>query len=290
MAKGAIKIPVGLARGKLITDCTVAELEDACDVVEAKICASTSEASIAKHRRFVNAARPLLKKRKLPTGCFETTEDANRALRDAAEVGHLVAPGTQMAALLPACALLITAFRADPKTDLFEDEEQEGALVPGKTLLDRIARELGLSWLGTERTDAQRDPFVRSYHAMGELRQFDATMRKVEGNAGIDLSQNSPRVQRIRAKATKRDRGELDVARHRQFIDSSCDTQARLKACRQLGIQPTYVLKDLSKLFFCAQLQFTGKTDDPELKKLMGQHVVDAFGPSRKALFGRRAG
>jgi hypothetical protein len=287
---GAVtKIPVGAARGKLITECTVAELEAACDDVDARLCAAKSEVTTKKHKAFVGAARSLLKSRKFPTGSYHTTDDANGALRDAAEVGYLLSPQTEMAALLPGCALLITAFRADPKRDLFPDDENPELLVPGKTMLDRIARDLGVSWRGTHRTDHGRDPYLRSYHAEGSIRGFDSTQRGIEGNAGVDLNQDSALVKRLRAKNVRRDRGDFDVERRRELIDSICDTQARLKACRQLGVRSTYTITELSKAFFCARLQFTARTNDPELKQMMGQHVVDSFKSSSVALYGKRA-
>lgn len=283
----AIKVPVGAARGRLITDCSVAELEDACSVVEARLCAETTASQSRKLRAFVGAARPLLARRKFPTGSFETTEDANRALRDAAEVGHLLAPGSQMAALLPGCALLVTAFRVDPRHDLFPDDDAPGSFVPAKPLLDRAARELGVSWRGTTRTDNGRDAYVRSYHARGALREYDGTEREVEGNAGVDLTQNSPLVIRLRERNR---RGEnFDVERRREFIDSICDSMARLKACRQLGLKATYTLKELERTFFCARLMFTAKTDDPALAPIMAQAVSDRFSSSHDALFKRRA-
>lgn len=290
MGQQGIKVPVGPARGKLITECSVAELEDACTRVEEKLCAATSATSIARHKRFVGAARPLLKLRKFPTGSFDTTESANLALRDAAEMGHLLAPSPQMAGLLPGCALLITAFRVDQRHDVFPDDEKEGLFIPAKPMLDRIWRDLGVSWRHTRRTDSGRDAYVRSYEAEGAVRNFDASERLIQGNAGLDLGQNSPRVVRLRTKNIRRERGDFDIERQRELIDSSCDTQARLKACRQLGVQPAYAAKDLAKPFFVAKLQFTGKTDDPALKQLMGQHVVDSFKSSSAALFGRRVG
>lgn len=284
----AIKVPIGPSRGKPITDVSVAELEDACTRVEAKLCSATSDSSITKYKRFVGAARPLLARRKFPTGSYETTEDANRALRDAKEMGHLLAPSEQMAALLPGCALLITAYRVDLKHDLFEDDEQDGHFVPGKPLLDKVARDLNVSWRGTERTDNQRDPYVRSYHAIGSFKQFDASSQAFEGNAGIDLRQGSPLVNRLRERNL---RGKnFDVERRREFIDSICDTQARLKACRQLGLKQTYTSKELQRPFFMARLQFTGKTDDPTIKPILAQHVADSFKSSHEALFKKRTG
>jgi len=284
--KAAIKVPVGPARGKLITECTVAELEDACTQVEAKLCSATSENSIAKHRRFVNAARPLLGRRKFPTGSFTTTEAANMALRDAAEAGHLLAPGTAMAALLPGCALLVTAFRADVKHETHPDDDDPRLLVPNKLLLDKIANALGVSWRPGQRTDAQRDPYVRSYVAEGKLRDFDSSERGVQGSAGIDLSPNSSLVRKLRERNQT---AGFDVERRREYIDSHCDTSARLKAIRTLGIKGSYTARDLERPFFCARLVFTAQTDDPIAKPILVQHVVDSFKSSGDAMYGKRA-
>jgi hypothetical protein len=280
-----IKIPAGPARGKLITECSIAELEEACTVVEQKLCAATSATSIAKHKQFVGAARPLLKRRKFPTGSFETTEEANMALRDAAEVGHLLAPSSQVAALLPGCALLVTAFRVDVKHETFPDDDDPTQLLPNKLLLDRLARDLGISWKPGQRTDNQRDPYVRSYAAEGVIKDFDTSPRGIQGSAGIDLRQGSPLVARLRER---RSRDGYDVERRREYIDSHCDTTARLKAVRTLGVR-SYTLRELERPFFAARLVLTGKTSDPVAKPIIAQHVVDSFRTSNDDLYGKRA-
>ena len=286
MKSAVIKIPSGPARGKPITGCSIAELEDACTRVEAALCAATSANSTEKYKRFVGAARPLLKKRKFPTGSFDTTESANMALRDAAEVGHLLAPGMQMAALLPGCALLVTAFRADPKNETFPGDDDPSLLIPNKLLLDKIASALGVSWKPGQRTDNQREPYVRSYVSEGVLRDFDSSSRGIQGSAGIDLTQNSPLVMRLRER---RARDGYDIERRREYIDSHCDTSARLKAVRTLGIQGAYTARELERPFFCARLVLTGKTDDPIAKPIIAQHVVDSFKSSNDGIYGKRA-
>ncbi|HKY40718.1 MAG TPA: hypothetical protein VJN18_32510 [Polyangiaceae bacterium] len=285
---GPIKIPVGPARGKTIHECTVAELEDACTLVEARLCAARSEGVTAKHKRFVGAARPLLKLRKFPTGSYHTTELANLALRDAAEVGHLLAPSTQLAAVLPGTAIMITAFRVHVSTETFPDDEDETLRVPNKGMLDRVASALGVSWRDCQRTDPGRDPYIRSYTSTCAWREFDASERTKQGASGIDLTANSPLVKRLREKATHRDRVGFDVERMREHIDSVCDTQARLKAVRQMGVLARYSAKDLDKAFFAARVVFTAQTDDPLVKPVLAQAVVDAFAPARDALYGKR--
>jgi hypothetical protein len=280
-----IKVPVGQARGKLITECSVAELEEACSQVEAKLCAARAESAIAKYKRFVGAARPMLTRRKFPAGTYETTEDANRALRDAAEVGHLLSPSTQIAALMPACALVVTALRADPKHHAFPDDDDPRRLIPNKLFLDDISKALGLSWKPGRRTDDQRDPYMRSYVIEGVIKDFDTSPRGIEGAAGIDLRPASPLVARLR-KVNSRD--GYDIERRREYIDSHCDTNARLKAVRGLGVR-SYTQRELEKVFFCARLVFTGKTDDPAAKTIIAQHVVDSFKSSNDALYGKRA-
>jgi hypothetical protein len=199
-------------------------------------------------------------------------------------VGHLLAPGQQLAAVLPGCAVLVSAFRVDHRHETFLDDEHEGQHVPNKVLLDRIANLLGVSWRGSSRTDHGRDPCVRSYSAEGAWRDFDASERKVQGSAGIDLSPGSALVKRLQQKNV---RGGFDLEKQRSRIDSSCDTQARLKVVRQLGIKPSYTLAELARPFFCARLVFTAKAADPATQALFDQKVADSFLGASAALYGQ---
>jgi hypothetical protein len=281
----AIKIPVGPARGKTIHECSVAELEDACTLVEAKLCAARAGTTSAKHKRFVSAARALLKIRKFPTGSYNRTDEANRALRDAAEIGHLLAPSTQLAALLPGCAVLVSAFRASLTLDVYPSEERDGELVPNKSMLDRVANLLGVSWQAAlcQRTDSRRNPHQRTYQAAAVIRDFDASERGIQAQAGIDLSEGAEAVQLL-AGRVKDLRTEL--AKRRKFIDATCDTMARLRAIRTLGLQDSYKPFELERPFFVARVMFTADSDDPAVKQVFAQHVADRFGGASDALYG----
>lgn len=283
-----MKIPVGPALGKLITECTVAELEVACDKVEADLCALNRMTHKArKCRQFVAAARPLLCKRKFPTGTYSTTEEANRALRDAAEVGWLTAPSREVARLLEGTAIVITAFRADVQLDTFPDDEDPERRVPGKSLLDTVARDLGLSWDATlsKRTDNGSSPYVRSCQAAGRVRNFDGTFRDIQAHAEIDVRDGSPLAAAIVAKFGQR--GRVELARRRQFILSHADTAARLRGIRQLGLRDNYLPIELEKkAFFTARCAFTGKSDNEATQQVFDQHVAGTFLPATVAVFG----
>lgn len=281
-----VKIPVGACRGKLMTAVTVAELEAACVRADEKLCADSKGEGAKKLKAFVGAAAKLLVKRRHPVGSYDTTETINQALRDAAEVGHLLAPGDQVAAALPGTAVLISAVKVNPALETFKDDDSDGR-VPNQLFLNRVGNLLGISWIGSFRTDNHRNPYIRTYNAEGVWREFDLSDRKVQGNAGVDLTEGSPLVRKLRKNA--RDRGAFDVEKGRQYIDSTCDTQARLKVVRQLGLKGVYTMRELEKTFYCARLVFTAKTDDPALKPLMAQHVLDRMAPAHEALYGKRA-
>lgn len=286
-----VKIPVGATRGRLITDVTVAELENACDVVDAKLCEARKGSDRAKSlKAFSIAANKLLKQRKFPTGTFTTTEDANRALRDAAEVGWLLTPSQQMANLLDGCALVITAYRADVQRDTFADDDDPARRVPGKTLLDQVARDLGVSWIAEhcKRTDDQRSPYRRSYQAAGKIREFDLSWRGIQAHGEVDITVGSALEQKLLKKLGVQ-KGRLDIERRRAFVTSHADTAARLRAIRGLGLRDTYLPTELAKPFFCARITFDGKSDNPETQARFDQAVVDAFVPAANALYGQRA-
>ncbi len=240
-----------------------------------------------KLRKFVAAARPLLCRRKFPTGTYFTTEDANRALRDAAEVGWLITPSREVAGLLEGTAIVISAFRADVQLDTFADDEDPALRVPGKSLLDTVARDLGLSWDAnlSKRTDNSSSPYVRSCQAAGRVRNFDGTFRDIQAHAEIDVRDGSPLAKKIAATFGKR--SQVELARRRQFVLSHADTSARLRGIRQLGLRDTYLPGELEKkAFFTARCVFTGKSENEATRKVFDEHIAGTFLPAASALFG----
>lgn len=285
-----IKIPVGAARGKLITACSVAELEDACSVVEARLCAvpeGSSANSVAKLKRFVGAARPLLSRRKFPTGSFATADHANRALCDAAEVGFLISPSGEVAQVLDGTAIVISAFRVDVQHDTFADDENPKLRVPAKPMLDRVANLLNVSWVAEhcKRLDIGSSPYVRAAQAAATVKNFDGSDREMQARGEIDLTNGSALATAI-LRRFPGNKGQIELARRRQFILAHVDTTARMRVIRQLGLRDGYLPSELEqKAFFVARVVFTGASADPATKAAFAGHIAEAFLPASSALF-----
>jgi hypothetical protein len=285
-----VKIPIGPELGTAITDCTVAQLEAACEKAEADICAVKETSHKArKLKQFVAAARLLLRQRKFPTGSYSVTEDANRALRDAAEVGHLVSPSQQVARVLDGTVIMVSAFRADVALDTFEDDEDRTKRIPNKALIDRVANELGLSWMADQcrRMDgANPQAYVRSFQAAGKVKNFDGSEREFQGTAEIDLTEGSGLHRKIVARYG--DKARVELERRRQYILSHVDTTARLRAIKQIGLRDSYAVTDLGKPFFTARVVFTGQTESPEAKAFFDGKIAERFLPAVDAVFGSK--
>jgi hypothetical protein len=287
-----VKIPVGECTGQDVTEVTVAQLEEACDKVDADLCsmARSNTHRARKLKTFVGAARPLLKQRKFPTGTYSNSTEANRALRDAVEVGWLVAPSDQLARVVDGTAIILSAMRVDPMLDSFQDDDDPKYRVPGKSMLDRIANLLGLSWDPDHcrRTDNQTQPFVRSCQAACRVRNFDGSWRPLQAHAEIDLRDGSSLQTKIVTRITDRVKARIELERRRQHILAHTDTSARLRVIRQLGLLDRYLPTELSKPFFVARVQFTGETDNPESRQVFAQSIAGAFLPSVDAVFGEQ--
>lgn len=286
-----MKIPVGEELGHDILDVTVAQLEAACERVENTLCESRETASkTRKLRAFVSAARDLLRKRKFPTGSYDNATDANRALRDAAEVGHLVAPSTQVARVVDGTVVFISALRVDMVLDTFASDDDPKLRVPGKPMLMRIANELGVSWDAKlcKRTDNQSSPYLRACVIGGTVREFDCSYRGLEGQAEIDLNQGSALERKILSTYSDRTKARIELERRRQFILSHVDTNAQLRAIKKLGLRDSYLPRELEKPFFVARVAFTGETTNPEAKSVFAQSIAGTFLPASEALFGSK--
>jgi hypothetical protein len=287
-----LKIPVGECVGQDVHDVTVAQLEAACEKVEAEQCATVRKNThkARKQREFVNAARALLKTRKFPTGTYSNSTEANRALRDCAEVGWLLSPSQHVAQVLEGTSIAISAFRVDVVLETFPDDDEPTRRVPNKTFLDQVVRELGVGWVAEHcrRIDDQRNAHVRSFQAGGRIQEFHGAWRPIQAHAEVDITNNSPLVRKITARFGQRSR--LEIERRRQFITSLADTAARLRAVRQLGVRDWYLGSDLEKPFFCARVIFHGQSASPETKAIFDRAVAEAFVPAAKALFPKAAG
>lgn len=229
----------------------------------------------------------------LATGAFRDPVRATDALRNAAAMGHLVAPAPICGSIPEGCSMALAAVQVDPATETYNIS---GKLGLSKVALDKIAAAAGVSWDVREsrRVDDGSDPHYCHYRAVGRVRDFDGTVRVISGEVEMDAREGSPLLEEMRTKAEARakrenkanDGGASQVLELRKFLLRHAESKAKNRAIRSLGVRTAYTELELRKPFVVAKVQFTGETSDPELKRLFAEKTADAFLGGQAALYG----
>lgn len=176
-----------------------------------------------------------------------------------------------------------------------------------KAVLARLEAAAGISWDSDRcrRLDNGSDAHYVHFGVTGVVKNFNNEPRIITGQKQMDLREGSPVLlamrDRIFTKGAKKSQGDkgykspeqleesyrTQLRDLRMFILEHAETKAKLRSIRQgLGVKTSYTRKELEKPFIAAKLVFTGRSDDPELKRefaLMGAR--QALG-STNALFG----
>lgn len=228
-------------------------------------------------------------------GAHTDAKEATEALAKLQEVGHLVSPAPAVAQLPEGTALVVSAVAIDSARETYAIQGQERGLA--KVALYKIAGALGVSWSGQEsgRLDDGSDPHFVHFRAVGYLRDFDGSLRQIKGEKIMDMREGSPQLQALqsraeaKAKRTNQPVGDWQsqVRDTRLFILEHAESKAQERAIRSLGIRTSYTAEELRKPFFGARLQFTGHTDDPELKHLFAAKIAESFLGAQSQLYGK---
>jgi hypothetical protein len=72
----------------------------------------------------------------------------------------------------------------------------------------------------------------------------------------------------------------------RRRITALCETMARLRAVRSIGIRAAYGVEELRRPFLVARIVFTGRTSDPELRRAFALMGAQAALSSSRAIYG----
>jgi hypothetical protein len=240
---------------------------------------------------------------------FETNPGMiEEKLRVAAKEFHLVTPATSCGQLPEGCAVAFSP--------VLIDVEHETYAIPGssnrglaKVALDRISQAAGISWAPEmcARLDDGSDPHYCHYRVVGRVRHFDGTTVVIQGEKEMDAREGSPQIESLIAKSAKkaqreaqqkggslsdadarrvgRGKAENQIRELRLHILSHAETKARLRAIRSLGIRTSYEEAELEHPFVVARIQFTGKSEDPELRRMFAEKTADAFLGATSALY-----
>lgn len=229
-------------------------------------------------------------------GSYRDAQKADQVLASMAAHAHLVSPAPTCGQLPEGCSLVLSQVLVESGTETYEIPG--GKLGLGKVALDKIAGAVGLSWdpVGCRRLDDGSDPHYCHYQAVGRLRDFDGSERVLTGEVEIDMRDGGAEVESVRLREAKKkaaqganyrgDGGASELAQVRKFILRHAESKAKNRAIRGLGVRPAYTQAELQKPFVAARVQFTGQTNDPELRKMFAEKTAEAFLGAKQAAYG----
>jgi hypothetical protein len=231
-------------------------------------------------------------------GSHASTDAVGSALLEADRKYHLVSPATQCGSLPEGCEVVIALVHVDGRIDRGKPMSSDiypvggGKFGLGKAPLDRIAGAAGVDWdpVLTRRLDDGRDPHYCMFQAVGTVRSFDGTRRTITGTKEMDLRDGSPQCEALAAR--KRDGSgdaSTQIREMRLHILGHAETKAKLRAIRSLGIQTSYQSEELERPFAVARLMFTGRTQDPALRREFARMTAEAMIGGTRALYGATA-
>lgn len=225
----------------------------------------------------------------LVEGAFGDSRSATEALKKAASDYHLVSPATVCGNLPEGCELAISLVHIDP------DDKSLYPLSGGKLGLDRvalakIAQASGVTMTQSRRTDDASHPHYCSWLVEIAYRQFDGTMVRRSGSVEIDVREpNGPAYIEICEKAQKanppRDPAP-QLLELRKFLLRHAETKAFNRAVAAMGIKRSYTKDELQKPFAVARVMFTGRSADPEARRVFQSAIAQSFLGGTAQLYG----
>lgn len=227
---------------------------------------------------------------------FHQLEQANAALSRITEVCHLVSPEPNIRSIPEGFELGVALVNVDA--------ERETYYVGGKTpaALDRVALQrvgsaAGVTWIFSRAIDNLQDPHYCEWQSIARVRMLDGQMRDIPGTVTIDLREDiGPDWKQIvddAANATGRDgrpaprdpSSQLLTAR--KFIRRMAESKAMNRAIGNMGVRRSYTKAELqNKPFAVVRLIFTGRTEDPELRREFAKMRAQSFLQGAAAAWG----
>lgn len=234
------------------------------------------------------------------TGTFADPGRANSVLARCAEVGHLISPATIVSALPPGIEISVSSVLVDVPLETYEPPGSSKRAL-SKVALDRIAGAAGVSWDASRSGVVDREENRCVFTVSGSVLLLDGREREIAGTREIDVRDGSATydamIETSIAKARRggsrdperegREAALNQIREIRKHLLSHTETKAALRAIRRgFSIRATYSVEELARPFLVVRPVFTGRTEDPELRRLFGQAVVDRFMGARERLYG----
>lgn len=195
---------------------------------------------------------------------------------------HLVSPATSVGSLPEGCEVALCKVLIEGAETYPVGGGKKGLQ---KSALDKIAAAAGVSWdpRQSRRLDDGSDPYYCAYLAVGTYRHFDGTVITIQGTKEMDLRPGSAQVQKINETSSA---AAVQLRDTRAHIVAHAESKARLRAIRSLGLRSSYTDDELRKPFVVARLMWTGRTEDPTLRRIFAEMQAKAMIGGVQALYG----
>lgn len=244
-------------------------------------------------------------------GSYSDGDRLTAALAEASASYNLVSPATSCASLPEGCEVTMSLVQVD----VSEGKTSEVYDVGGgkftllKSALDRISRAAQVSWDEDKcgRLDNGAHPHYCAWRATARVRRFDGSEEVLVRHKELDLRDGSDEIKGMReAYKVALDRWERQgrrgapglqyepkdpekqIREMRKFIMAHAESKAMNRVIRSLGLKSGYTREELAKPFLVAGLQFTGRTNDPQLKREFATMRAAAMLGGSRALYGQQ--
>lgn len=229
-------------------------------------------------------------------GAYSDAKAATEAMEKLAEIGHLISPAPAVASVPEGCEILVAAVYIDPDRETYSIAGDVGL---SKVALNKLAGAAGICWsTESRRMDDGSDRQYVHWCSVGHVRDFSGQLVPHVANKRMDLRDDSPTARDLQNRSENKARrtgGQVADWRSqlrdmRLFILEHAETKAKNRLLRDaLHLRTSYTADELRKPFFAVRLQFTGRTSDPELRRLFAARIADSFLGASAAMFGPAA-
>jgi hypothetical protein len=227
-------------------------------------------------------------------GSFGNADEVAQRIRLAAERCHLIG-GASVAPLVEGHEIVLsvvpinrrncypsnTSAKRAAKGQAPDPEDAEPPVWGlGKADLMALAAAAGIEWTSCNRLDDGSSAHFAHYEVEGRYRQIDGSWRTVgPDQRDIDLRDGSPQVANLT---------QNQLTQMRETLIRSCITKARLRAIRgTLGVAHGMVDEDIERPFVFARMVFTGRSNDPSIRRLFAEVIAHQQLAATHALYGR---
>jgi hypothetical protein len=224
----------------------------------------------------------------------------NALLKRAESECNLVAPATRVGSVPEGFGVALSVVYVDTRVDDYGSGDDVFRVDGGKVALlkhklDQIGAALGLTWDPQQsgRLDDGKTLYYWHFRAVGSYVSFDMQRIAVKGEYEFDMREGSPRCEELlekvnyakagsgktleQARADALYKAQKSIRQMRKFGLRRAETGARTAAIAELGLKRAGTPDEMAKPWVVAKLQFTGQSEDPEMRKALTLEGARAF-------------